>query len=76
MRAVISSITSRKAGRRSISTLLLAGTALCSVVALGAGIGSFVPAGQIAAVDLTAPKMETSDVTCLAGPTAGECTAG
>ena len=58
MRSVISSITSRKNGRRSISTLLLAGTALCSVVALGAGMGAFVPVGQIAAVDLTAPKTQ------------------
>ena len=73
MRSVISSLTSRKGGRRSISTLLLAGTALCSVVALGAGIGAFVPEGQIAAVDLTAPKTQTSGITCLAGPTVGEC---
>ena len=73
MRSVISSIASRKNGRRSISTLLLAGTALCSVVALGAEMGAFVPAGHIATVDLAAPKTPTNSITCLPAPTTGEC---
>ena len=42
--------------QRSLSSLLLAGTALCSAVVLsaagGMAISTYVPAGQIAAVDL------------------------
>src|SRR4051812_35860370 len=73
MHSVLSSITSRKAGRRSVSGLLLAGTALCSAVALGAGISAFVPANQIAAADLSPPKAAASNgIICLAGAMAGE----
>jgi hypothetical protein len=61
-----------------LSGLLLAGTALCSAVALsaagGIAIGTYVPAGQIAAVDLTPAKTAASNTLCLGGPTAVDCT--
>jgi len=74
MTPVLSQTTPGPRMRRSLSGLLLAGTALCSAVALsaagGMAISTYVPAGQIAAVDLTPPKTAASNAICLGGPTA------